>query len=143
MRTLVSWLKMPAFWIPLLTFAVLAFHPLPACIDCEVDHFWGSRDIASPRDYDLFVVWFLSVSFAAGAFWFRKMWLLPLGLTLADLGTQHLGGVAWWSLRENEGPVILFAGLFFGYAALAIGVVVHLLFLEPQGRRSKEEARRP
>jgi hypothetical protein len=127
MRTLVSWLKMPAVWIPLLTFAVLALHPLPMCFDCEGDHPWGARDIASPRDYVLFEIWFLALSFAAGAFRFKKMSLMPLGLTAAYLATQHLGGVAWWSLRDIEGPVIIIAGLFSGSISLTLGLVVHVL----------------
>jgi len=93
MTTLIRWLKMPSFWIPLLTLALLALHPLPICFDCEGNDPWGTGYVPSDTSYDLFAIWFVSLSFAAGAFRMKKGWLLPIGLTIADLATQHLG--AW------------------------------------------------
>jgi hypothetical protein len=139
MRTLLYWLKAPSVWIPLLTFVVLVFHPLPICIDCEGDHPWGVSYTASPNDYVFFEIWFLALSFAAGFFRLRSMLLMPVGLTLAYLATQHFGGVTWWSLRVNEGPVILIAGLFFGCGALVLGLAIHLIIQLLRHRDSSKE----
>ena len=51
--------------------------------------------------------WLLIAPFLAGVFPVKRGWLVPVVTVLALLATQPLGGVAWWSLRENEGPFIL------------------------------------
>jgi hypothetical protein len=47
---------------------------------------------------------------------------------LADLMTQHLGGVPWWSLRENEGPIIILVDLFAGFALLSLALLCRISF---------------
>jgi hypothetical protein len=55
-------------------------------------------------------------------------WLIPPGIMLANLMTQHLGGVPWWSLRENEGPIIILVDLISGFILLGIAVVFRTCF---------------
>jgi hypothetical protein len=78
------------------------------CIDCEFPNPWGR--VGSAVDTPL-LVWLAVAPFLAGLFALKKGWLVPVSMVLALLVTQPLGGVLWWSLRDNEGPFILVFGL--------------------------------
>jgi hypothetical protein len=51
--------------------------------------------------------------------------LVPICVVLCLLATQPLGGVAWWSLRENEGPFILTFGLPTTAVCFGVGYLLH------------------
>lgn len=110
--------------LSLLTLVALTVYPLPFCIDCEYPNPWGHV----PAKGEVPVSWWLLVApFLAGAFRLRKGWLVPICVVLALLVTQPLGGVALWSLRENEGPFILLLGLPVTGACFSLGCLVHAL----------------
>ena len=105
------------------TLIALILHPTPWCFDCEFANPWGH--IYDWLDTAL-SIWLLVAPFLAGLFALRKGWLVPLSLVGALLASQSLGGVAWWSLRENEGPIILMFGLPTCAACFFLGSVVRL-----------------
>jgi len=109
--------------ISLATLLALTIHPTPWCVDCEFSNPWGH---VSDRLDDILDAWLSIAPFIAGLFAFRKGWLVPVCMVLATLITQPFGGVAWWSLLNNEGPVIVILGLpacafcfFLGYCIRA------------------------
>ena len=71
--------------------------------------------------------WLFAAPFLAGLLALRRGWLVPICVVLALLVTQPLGGVALWSLRENEGPVILISGFPAAFACFGLGYVVRVL----------------
>ena len=113
-----------AVLIVILTLIILIFNPIPACFDCEFPNAWGHDDAIVARDANALTVWFLGTSCLAGLLRWKRSWLVPVGITIADIATQHLGGVAWWSLRDNEGPVLLILGLVSGAFLLLLGIGV-------------------
>jgi hypothetical protein len=110
--------------IVVFTLIVLMFHPIPACFDCEFPNAWGRDDAIVARDSTVFMVWFLGASCMAGLLRWKRSWLVPVGITIVDIATQHLGGVAWWSLRDNEGPVLLVVGVVSGGFSFLLGICV-------------------
>ena len=52
---------------------------------------------------------------------------MPFCVVLALLITQPLGGVAWWSLRDNEGPIIIIFGLAATLMCFGFGFVVRVI----------------
>lgn len=112
------------------TLIALSIHPTPWCIDCEFPNPWSH--ISDGGDVVL-TVWLLIAPFLAGLFALRRGWLVPVGMVLALLITQPLGGVAWWSLRENEGPFILILGLPTCAACFAFGQLVRSAVVLIQG----------
>jgi hypothetical protein len=110
-------------WVFLVTLVVLAVHPLPECFDCEGPRPWGRDDLAYHYGVAIFDGWFVLASISAGFFSFRKYWLVPPLIVLADLVTQPLGGVALWSLWNNEGPVMVIIGSVMGALCLLAGVL--------------------
>jgi hypothetical protein len=111
-------------WVFLLTFIVLAIHPIPECVDCEYPHPWGRNEVAFARDSILIAVWLVIASFLAGFWGLKGKWLIPASILVAHLATQPIGGVALWSLVSNEGPMILLLGIPVGAASLLIGHLV-------------------
>jgi hypothetical protein len=100
-------------------------YPLPFCIDCEYPNPWGHVSVKGEIPVSFCV---LVAPLLAGAFPMKRGWLVPIVVLGSLLATQPLGGVAWWSLRENEGPFILLLGVplmavCFGVGRL-IGVVM-------------------
>lgn len=81
-------------WVFLITLAVLAVHPIPECFDCEFPNAWGRDDRVYYASARLFDAWFVLASVAAGFVSLQRNWMVPFGITLADLVTQPLGGVA-------------------------------------------------
>ena len=111
--------------LSVVTVFALIVYPLPFCIDCEYPNPWGHASVQAEVPVSF---WLLIAPFLAGAFPVKKGWLVPLVVVLALIATQPLGGVAWWSLRENEGPFILLLGLpvtavCFGFGCLTRVIV--------------------
>jgi hypothetical protein len=106
------------------TLIVLIFNPIPACVDCEFPNAWGHNDAIVGHDSVVFMVWFLGASCMAGLLRWKRSWIVPVGITIADIATQHLGGVPWWSLKDNEGPVLLIVGVVSGVFSLLLGMCV-------------------
>lgn len=77
---------------------------------------------------DVLGVWSLVAPFLSGLFGFRNGWLVPVSVVVGTLIAQPLGGVEWWSFRNNEGPLILLFGLpvcgFSYLIGLAVGLAV-------------------
>ncbi len=124
----------PVLWIFLVTIAVLAIRPIPECFDCEFPKPWGRDDLAYHRAVAILDGWFVLASITAGFCSIRKYWPVPLLIVVTDLVTQPLGGVALWSVWNNEGPVILLIGCVMGTLCLSAGVLFRLLvdrLLEP------------
>jgi hypothetical protein len=94
--------------ISLATLVALTIHPTPWCVACEFSNPWGH---VGDRLDDILGAWSLVAPFVAGLFALNKGWLVPVCVVLATLITQPLGGVAWWSLLNNEGPAIVILGL--------------------------------
>ena len=112
------------------TLIALTIYPLPFCIDCEFPDPWGH--VAVPGEVPV-SVWLLTAPFLAGLFALRRGWLVPVCVVLAFLVTQPLGGVAWWSLRENEGPIIIVLRLPITAACFGIGYVVRMIVVFTKG----------
>ena len=118
--------------LSMLTLIALCIHPLPFCIDCEFADPWGHK--ANAFDVPL-LIWLLVAPFLAGLLALRRGWLVPICVVLALLVTQSIGGVAWWSLRENEGPFILIFGLPTTAVGFGIGYLIHKAGEMVVGRR--------
>ena len=103
------------------TLAALCVHPVPWCFDCEFPNPWGH--VYSKVD-DALSAWLLIAPFLVGLFSFRRGWLVPMWMVFALLVTQPLGGVAWWSLRDNEGPIIILLGVPLCTACFGVGHLV-------------------
>jgi hypothetical protein len=110
-----------ALWAFLLTFIVLAIHPIPECVACEYPHPWGRNEAAYSRDSVLIAAWLIVASLLAGFWGIKKNWLVPISIIVAHLITQPIGGVPLWSLWSNEGPMILLLGVPTGVASLLLG----------------------
>lgn len=113
-----------AITLLVLTLIALSIHPIPFCIDCGISSPWGH---ASAKGDDLLTCWLLISPFLAGLFALRVGWLVPLATVFSLLLSQPIGGVAWWSLRENEGPVILLVGLPATLICFGIGYLARSL----------------
>jgi len=118
----------PVLWVFLVTLVVLAIHPIPECVDCEFPRPWGRDDVVYQRDAAILSLWFVVATITAGFFSIRKYWLVPILITLAHVITQPLGGVALWSLRSNEGPMIVLFGLGAGALGLSVGALARFSF---------------
>jgi vacuolar-type H+-ATPase subunit I/STV1 len=106
----------------------LACFPATLCFDCEPDYTFGRPASLNDFGWDIFSFWLIAVSFAAGLLRLRFAWLLPLCVAIADVATQHLGGVPWWDVKNNEGPMILIFATPFGCMALTIGLFVRVMY---------------
>jgi hypothetical protein len=103
------------------TLIALSVHPTPWCFDCEFSNPWGH---VNNRLDDILGAWLLIAPFIAGLFAFKKGWLVPASMVVATLVTQPLAGVPGWSLRENEGPIIVILGLPACAVCLLLGYCV-------------------
>lgn len=118
--------KNPALWVFVFTFIVLTIHPVPECVSCEYPGPWGRNDVAYRYGADVLTAWLIVASFAAGVWNVRRNWLVPVAIVFAHLATQPIGGVPFWSLWSNEGPIILVLGLAAGLGAFITGHLVRL-----------------
>jgi hypothetical protein len=105
------------------------------CFDCEFPNPYDQTTVIANRNFLIFAVWLLGGSFLTAAFGLKRAWLIPIGLTLADLATQHLGGVSWQDLKENEWPFILLFDLVAGFVSLTIGWFAYLGIEQLRKRR--------
>ena len=96
------------------------------CFKCEGPNLYGQTTAIANRNFLIFAVWLLGGPILAAAFGNKRAWLIPIGLTIADLATQHLGGVSWQDLKENEWPIILLFDLVAGFVSLTIGWFAYL-----------------
>jgi hypothetical protein len=99
-------------------------HPISECFDCEFPHDHGINDATYDRDIYIFDIWFITTTFIATLLRIRRGWTVPFGILFAFIATQHLGGLPWWSLRDNEGPTILLVGIPVSLMTLTIGFLV-------------------
>src|SRR5258705_1917964 len=106
--------------IVIATFITLVFFPIPSCFDCEFPNPYGIDAAVLAHRQLIFEIWSISAIFFSVFLRIKRPWLIPLGIMLADLMTQHLGGVPWWSLRENEGPIIILVELTAGFILLGL-----------------------
>jgi hypothetical protein len=118
----------------------LVLFPVPRCFDCEFPNPYGQTPAVADRNSLIFVVWLLGGTFLTAAFGIKRAWLIPIGLTIADLATQHLGGVEWWDLKENEWPIILLTDLWAGFFSLTFGWLAYLAIEHLRERRSAKQA---
>ncbi len=116
--------------IVVLTIVVLVRFPLADCFDCEGPHPWGRDDVAYLSRSHLFTAWLFGISFLLGICRARFGWVAPLLIAVGDCLTQHIGGVSWWSLLNNEGPFILLGDSFIGLVGLALGGFTQFLILK-------------
>jgi hypothetical protein len=117
-----------AILIAVLTLIVLTIHPIPECVDCEFPTPWGRNDVVYDRDSNLLALWLILASFLASLCTFKWSWFVPLGIVLAHAVTQLRGGVPWWSLSGNEGPIILIVGLVVGSSSFMLGHLAQRLY---------------
>ena len=110
--------------LSVITLIALIFRPLPFCVDCGFPNPWGH---VAKGGQSLVFVWLFAAPFLAGVFALRRGWLVPICVVVALLLSQPLGGVAWWSLRDNEGPVILMFGFPATFMCFGLGYVVRVL----------------
>jgi hypothetical protein len=113
--------------IVIATFIALAFFPIPSCFDCEGPNPYGDAAVLAHRQL-IFEIWPISAIFFSVFLRIKRPWLIPPGIMLADLMTQHLGGVPWWSLRENEGPIIILVELIAGFILLGLAFLARMGF---------------
>ena len=119
------WMSL-SLWIFVLTVLALAIHPIPECAVCEFPHAWGRNDAAYTRDSRLIAAWLILTSMLAGFWDIKRNWPVPAAILVAHLLTQPIGGVPWWSLWKNEGPMILLLGIPTGAASLMVGYLIRL-----------------
>ena len=120
-----------AFLMSVVTVAALVAYPLPFCIDCEYPNPWGHQSVKAEGPV---YFWLLIAPFVAGALPIKNGWLVPIVVVVALLATQPLGGVAWWSLRANEGPFIIILGLPVTALCFGFGFVTRYLLPGFRGR---------
>jgi hypothetical protein len=114
--------------IVIATFIALAFFPIPSCFDCEGPNPYGLSDAVLVHRVLFFDIWSISVIFISVFLEIESPWLIPLGIMLADLMTQHLGGVPWWSLWLNEAPIIILVELIAGFVLLGLAYLFRICF---------------
>ncbi len=109
--------------------------PIAECFDCESPNAWGQSDhIGAERGLAFYII-FVLLSFLAGLFQIRLGWMVPIALTIADILTMHLAGVAWWSIRNNEGPVFLIFDLLIGTIVMTVGLGINMLVNRRKSRQ--------
>jgi hypothetical protein len=106
----------------------LAVLPAPWCFDCEGPNPFGvDVSVIAHREHLTGAIC-ASVVLLAGLLEFRWSWIIPPGFVIADIITQHLAGVPWWSLRYNEGPILIFFDLIEGFILLTFGYLLRKCF---------------
>ena len=83
---------------PVVTLVALTIHPIPWCFDCEFPNPWGHVDTTNGWDMVVLAWWLVIASALAGFLAIRRSCLVPIGIVLAHLATQRVGGVEWPSL---------------------------------------------
>ena len=107
---------------------VMIIFPAPFCFDCEGFAPYGIDTSVVAHIADNIATFFWLVVVLAGLFKLKYSWVIPPGFFIADVLTQHLAGVPWWTLRQNEGPFIFFGDLVVGFLLLAFGFLCRQCF---------------
>jgi hypothetical protein len=110
-----------------ISFCALILFPLADCFDCDGPHPWGRNDAAYLTRSMVFDYWLAGASLLAGFTRRRFGWLVPVAITLIACVTEPLAGVAFWSLLNNEGPVMLIYGGSLGLASFCVGLIARIL----------------
>ena len=119
--------------VVVLTILALVRFPLADCFDCEGPNPWGRNDVAYLLRSRLFMAWLAGSSILLGVYRVPFGWSAPLLIAMGDLLTEHIGGVAWWSLLNNEGPFILLFDIGFGMAGLGLGALIQVILRKTKG----------
>ena len=138
---LVSVKRYASIVIIMATAIALAFFPIPLCFDCEGPNPYAIDAVIAHRQL-IFEIWSISAIFFSVFLRIKNPWLIPPGIMLADLMTQHLGGVPWWSVRENEGPIIILVDLIAGFILLGLAFLFRIGF-EALRDNTMRKTRRP
>lgn len=75
-------------------------------------------------------LWLVAAPVIAGIWNLRMGWFVPICCLVALLVSQPFGGVEWWSLKDNEGPIIVFFGVPTFAAGYGVGRFFHILITE-------------
>jgi hypothetical protein len=118
-----------------ISFCALILFPLADCFDCDYPHPWGRNDAAYAIRSMAFDCWLVGGSLLAGFSRRRFAWLVPVAITLIACATEPLGGVAFWSLVNNEGPIMLIFGGSLGLASFCVGLMARVLMDRLRKRR--------
>jgi hypothetical protein len=110
-----------------ISLCALIMFPLADCFDCDYPHPWGRNDAAYAIRSIVFDYWLAGASVLAAFSRHRFGWIVPIAITLIACATEPLGGVAFWSLLNNEGPAMLLFGGSLGLASFCIGLMVRVL----------------
>lgn len=129
-----------AVLIGVLTFIVLAIHPVPDCVACEYPNPWARNDTMYLRDSNLLVLWLILASFYAAVASLKRSWFVPFGIVFGDAVTQLRGRVTWESLVGNEGPMILIVGLSVGALSLVAGRLARHVYHSVRHKLSARQA---
>jgi hypothetical protein len=110
--------------------ACICFSIFPAtmCFDCEPDYTYGRSKEINDLSWAIFEAWILIAPFTAALFRLNYASLIPIALALANIATQHLGGAPWWTIRNNEGPVVLLIAIPIGFLSLALGYLCNIAY---------------
>jgi len=106
----------------------LAIFPAPICFDCEYPNAWGMADAAVDRNFLILASWILMAPCLAALCKLKQAWIVPVGLGIAEVFTQHLGGVPWSFIKQEDAFFGLILTLPLGFASLFVGWLVSLAF---------------
>jgi hypothetical protein len=101
--------------------ATMVLFPAPFCFDCEGFAPYGINAEIVARRADRTAFLYFAIVMLAGVLKIRFTWIVPPTFLFVDLVTQHLAGVPWWTLRLNEGPILVFCDLVVGLLLLGFG----------------------
>jgi hypothetical protein len=85
---------------------------------------WGLSDATASRNAHIAIACLIGTPLIAVILGLGRTWFIPIVIAAADIATQHLAGVPWWDIRNNEGPVIGLVDLAVGFASLALGLFI-------------------
>jgi O-antigen/teichoic acid export membrane protein len=110
-----------------ISLCALILFPIADCFDCNGPNPWGRNDATYAIRSAFFDYWLVGSSLLAGLLRRRFGWMVPIAITVIACATQPLGGVALWSLVNNEGPVMLIYGVSIGVASFFVGLAARLI----------------
>jgi len=119
-----------------ISLCALILFPLADCFHCEYPNPWGRNDAAYATRSMVFDYCLAGASLLAGFSRRRFGWTVPIAITLIACVTQPLGGVALWSLLQNEGPVMLIFGGSLGLGSFCVGITARVLIDRLRKRHS-------
>jgi hypothetical protein len=134
------WIKRSGSFLVLGTLAaVKILLPVPSwCVDCEGSNFWGMDAKLIEHRTNSIAAMSIATFLLAGSFQFKFKWAIPPAFSIIDILTQHLAGIPWRSLRNNEGPFIVIFDLSAGYLLITLGTFCRVYFDRHRDGRSNE-----